>query len=59
MTAIWRMSAGEAYASAFRLSETAVTPKLDVLDLPAEVRQKIHHRNAAAGDARAARDRWS
>jgi hypothetical protein len=32
--------------SAFRLSETAVTPKLDGLDLPDEARQKISSRNA-------------
>jgi len=46
MTAIARLPASEAYVSAFRRSESAVTPKLDGLDLPDEVRSKICYGNA-------------
>jgi hypothetical protein len=38
MTAISRLTASEAYVPALRRSESAVTPKLDGLDLPDEVR---------------------
>ena len=43
--------------SAFRRSETAVPPKLDGLDLPDEVRQKISSRNALRLTPGAATDR--
>jgi hypothetical protein len=57
MTAIARLPASEAYVSALRRSESAVTPKLFGLDLPDEVRQKIYYWERAAGAARAATDR--
>jgi hypothetical protein len=47
MTAISRLTASEADVSAFRLSESTVTPTLDGLDLPDEVRQKIYYGHAA------------
>jgi hypothetical protein len=46
VTAISRVTASEADVSAFRRSESAVTPTLDGLDLPDEVRQKIYYGNA-------------
>ena len=46
MTAISRLTTSEAYGSAFRRSESAVTPTLYGLDLPDEVRQRIYSRNA-------------
>ena len=57
MTAISRVTAIEADMSAFRLSESAVTPKLYGLDLPDEVRQKIYYGNARRVTPGAAIDR--